>query len=283
MSKNKQFQINHCRFYENELPEEHDIVIAEVTRVTDTECYVRLLEFNGKEGMLPLSGLSRKRIRSIGKHVKIGKRLVLEVLRVDAAKGHIDLDKRNISEEEKKAALLRFQHSRAVHSFVRHCSTELRIQPMDLYRAWGWPIAAEHGSLYKGLKKALTAFDDVFGTSGLSKEHKEIVKRLIHMRMSPQPVRVQAEIRVMCYQAYRGIQAIQDALRAGLVVSTEEMKISIRLDVPPIFVISTSTLNAEGAIAAINQCMDIIQAKIVELGGLFGVEKKPRVLDVVEE
>lgn len=52
--------------------------------------YVKLLEYNNIEGMILLSELSRRRIRSIQKHVKVGRNEVVVVLRVDTDKGKLE-------------------------------------------------------------------------------------------------------------------------------------------------------------------------------------------------
>jgi ribosomal protein S1 len=59
--------------------------------------YVALLEYNGIEGMILLSELSRRRIRSISKLIKVGRQEPVMVLRVDKEKGYIDLSKRRVS------------------------------------------------------------------------------------------------------------------------------------------------------------------------------------------
>eukprot|EP00894_Picocystis_sp_ML_P002522 jgi/Pico_ML_1/53039/g3659.t1 len=56
--------------------------------------YVSLLEYNNIEGMILLSELSRRRIRSINKLIKVGRQEPVMVLRVDTEKGYIDLSKR---------------------------------------------------------------------------------------------------------------------------------------------------------------------------------------------
>jgi translation initiation factor 2 subunit 1 len=49
--------------------------------------YVKLLEYNDTEGMILLSELSRRRIRSIQKLIRVGRNEVVVVLRVDKNKG----------------------------------------------------------------------------------------------------------------------------------------------------------------------------------------------------
>lgn len=49
--------------------------------------YVKLLEYDNIDGMILLSELSRRRIRSIQKLIRIGRNEVVVVLRVDKEKG----------------------------------------------------------------------------------------------------------------------------------------------------------------------------------------------------
>lgn len=49
--------------------------------------YVKLLEYDDIDGMILLSELSRRRIRSIQKLIRVGRNEVVVVLRVDKEKG----------------------------------------------------------------------------------------------------------------------------------------------------------------------------------------------------
>ena len=51
--------------------------------------YVKLLEYDDIDGMILLSELSRRRIRSIQKLIRIGRNEVVIVLRVDKEKGEV--------------------------------------------------------------------------------------------------------------------------------------------------------------------------------------------------
>jgi translation initiation factor 2 subunit 1 len=50
--------------------------------------------------MILLSELSRRRIRSINKLIRVGKNECVCVLRVDEGKGYIDLSKRRVAAED---------------------------------------------------------------------------------------------------------------------------------------------------------------------------------------
>ena len=59
--------------------------------------------------MILLSELSRRRIRSINKLVRVGRDECAVVVRVDREKGYIDLSKRRLSDDEKKRCENKFE------------------------------------------------------------------------------------------------------------------------------------------------------------------------------
>ncbi|RUS28063.1 eukaryotic translation initiation factor 2 subunit 1 [Jimgerdemannia flammicorona] len=80
-----------CRMYENEFPKVDDLVMVNVRQIADMGAYVKLLEYNDREGMILLSELSRRRIRSVQKLIRVGRNEVVVVLRVDEEKGEMDI------------------------------------------------------------------------------------------------------------------------------------------------------------------------------------------------
>lgn len=65
-------------------------------------------------GMILLSELTRLRMRSIHKLVRVGRREVARILRVDPTKRYVDLSRRQISKEELAEANERFTRGRTV-------------------------------------------------------------------------------------------------------------------------------------------------------------------------
>ena len=50
--------------------------------------------------MVMLSEFSRKRVRTVSKLTRVGRKEVVMVIRVDEAKGYIDLSKKRVTEDE---------------------------------------------------------------------------------------------------------------------------------------------------------------------------------------
>lgn len=76
------------------------MVMVQVRSIAEMGAYVSLLEYGNIEGMILLSELSRRRIRSVQKLIKVGRQEPVMVLRVDKEKGYIDLSKRRVSPED---------------------------------------------------------------------------------------------------------------------------------------------------------------------------------------
>jgi len=79
-----------CRFYKEKYPEVEDVVMVNVRSIAEMGAYVHLLEYNNIEGMILLSELSRRRIRSINKLIRVGKTEPVVVIRVDKEKGKLN-------------------------------------------------------------------------------------------------------------------------------------------------------------------------------------------------
>jgi translation initiation factor 2 subunit 1 len=75
--------------------------------------------------MILLSELSRRRIRSIQKLIRVGRNEVVVVLRVDKEKGYIDLSKRRVSPEDITKCEERFMKARTVSSIMRYVASRL--------------------------------------------------------------------------------------------------------------------------------------------------------------
>ena len=90
------------------------------------------------------------------------------------------------------------------------------------------------------------------------------------------------DFEVSCF-TYEGIDAIKSALRCGLELSTEELPIRINLIAPPLFVMTTSTLERQDGIEALQAALDAIRTHIETQDGKFEVKMAPKVVSDTEE
>lgn len=275
-----------CRFYENEYPEIESLVMVNVRNIADMGAYVSLLEYNNIEGMILLSELSRRRIRSIHKLIRVGRNEVVAVLRVDQEKGYIDLSKRRVSPEDIAVCEDKFNKAKAVHGVLRHLADRKGLYLEQLYEKVGWPLYKKYGHAYDAFKLALAeegeGVVDPFTDLDIPSAIKDELKNYIRRRLAPQPVKIRADIEVSCF-TYEGIDAIRAALFAGMDCGGENTPIKIKLVAPPIYVLSTTTLEKDAGIALLNKAIETIQEVITAKGGKLDIKMPAKAVSVKEE
>merc|ERR1712216_151802 len=267
-----------CRMYSPRFPEVDEVVMVQVKSIAEMGAYVSLLEYNNIEGMILLSELTRRRIRSVNKLIRVGKQEVCMVLRVDQEKGYIDLSKRRVSPEDVQKCDERFQRSKAVHSILRHVSEVGHTDMEALYRMTAWPLYEKFGHAYEAFRAAITDPDSIFNEDnmpGLDPSLKDMMLDNIKKRLTPTAVKIRADIEVTCFE-YEGITAIKGALLKGVDMSTEQIPIRIKLVAPPLYVMLCSALDKAQGIKLLGDAIDTMRDAIKEQKGELQVKVAPR-------
>ncbi|XP_043250266.1 eukaryotic translation initiation factor 2 subunit 1 [Colletes gigas] len=278
-----------CRFYKEKYPEVEDVVMVNVRSIAEMGAYVHLLEYNNIEGMILLSELSRRRIRSINKLIRVGKTEPVVVIRVDKEKGYIDLSKRRVSAEDVEKCTERYAKAKAVNSILRHVAELLHFDSDDqlekLYKKTAWHFEEKYkkqkASAYDFFKQSVSD-PSILAECGLDERTKEVLLNNIKRKLTSQAVKIRADVEVACY-GYEGIDAVKAALKTGLALSTDELPIKINLIAPPLYVMTTSTPEKQDGLKALSDAIDVIQSKITSLGGVFNVQMAPKVVTATDE
>lgn len=273
---------SNCRFYENKYPEVDDVVMVNVQQIAEMGAYVRLLEYDNIEGMVLLSELSRRRIRSIQKLIRVGKNEVVVVLRVDKEKGYIDLSKRRVSAEDVIKCEERYQKSKAVHSILRQCAEKYQVSLEDLYKAYAWPLSRKYGHAYDAYKMSIVDPNVWDGIESISDEIFAELKGQITRRLTPQAVKIRADVEVSCF-SYEGIDAIKEALKAAEALSTEQAQIKVKLVAAPLYVITTQSLDKDQGIALLESAIARIEEVTSKYSGVCNVTMAPKAVTATED
>ena len=268
--------------YENEFPEPDDVVMVLVKEIQEMGGYVHLLEYNNCQGMIMLSELSRRRIRSVNKLLKVGRIEVAAVVRVDQEKGYIDLSKRRVAPEDIAKMEEKWSKSRTVHSIVRHVAETVGVDMIDLYQRWGWPLYKKYGHACDGFRIAVNDPDSVLEGLDISTDERKELLSNVTRRLMPQPIKLRADIEVTCYH-YEGIDAVKAALTAGEEKGTEECPIKIKLVAPPLYVVTTSSLQKAKGIKALNEALSAVKEEILKRKGKFTLKVEARTVSDKDE
>uniref|UniRef100_A0A0B7AEZ9 Eukaryotic translation initiation factor 2 subunit 1 n=1 Tax=Arion vulgaris TaxID=1028688 RepID=A0A0B7AEZ9_9EUPU len=262
--------------------------MVNVRSIAEMGAYVKLLEYNDIEGMILLSELSRRRIRSINKLIRVGRSECVVVIRVDKEKGYIDLSKRRVSPEEVVRCEEKFAKAKAVNSILRHVA-ELRgfksnEKLEDLYEKTAWFFDAKYGKAgasYEAFKLAVQN-PNVLDECDVDEDTKKCLHDNICRRLTPQSVKIRADIDVACTY-YDGVDAVKRALKKGLEMSTESMPIKINLIAPPLYVVTTNTLERTEGLERLNKALQAIKEEITAAKGVFNIQQEARVVSDMDE
>ncbi|KAH7719947.1 eukaryotic translation initiation factor 2 subunit 1 [Aphelenchoides avenae] len=204
-SRSKRSKALRCRFYENEVPDVQDTVVAKVKKITELGAYVTLTEYNNKEGLLLLSELSRRRIRSAKGLVRVGKSECVVAIRVDKVKGYVDVSKRRVYLEDLMQCEERFTRAKAVNSILRHVAKQLgyetneQLEELCDKTAWHFDRKAKKKTAaYDTFKEALTD-PTVFDECDISDDAKTKLIEDIHKKLAPRALKIRADIEIQLF------------------------------------------------------------------------------------
>ncbi|XP_018654592.1 putative eukaryotic translation initiation factor 2 alpha subunit [Schistosoma mansoni] len=274
-----------CRFYEDLFPEVGDVVLVTVKVIQSMGSYVELLEYKNIGGMILHSELSRRRIRSISKLVRIGSNTEVTVVRVDSAKGYIDLSKRRASAEEIAKCKERFAKAKAI---LRNVAEKLDYktdeQLEELCRKTAWYFDRKTGrraGSYDIFKKVVNS-PEILDECDIDQATKEMLLTDIRHRLTPKAVKIRADFEVSCF-TYDGIDAVKSALRSGLELNSDSLPIRINLIAPPLYVLTTQTMDRAAGLEQLNEVLDVIKKSIESQGGSFKIQQAARVVSDTDD
>lgn len=178
---------------------------------------------------------------------------------------------------------------------LRQVAQDTGLEIEDLYDKVAWPLykkfklesqneddkKVEYLHCYDVFKMGITD-PSVFDELDVTPEILASVNTQIRRRLTPQPIKVRADIEVTCY-TYEGIDAIRSALQAAQALSTEEVPVKVKLIAPPMYVMTTSTLDKQKGIQKLQEAIEAVREHILAKKGTMAVKMEPKVVSVNEE
>merc|ERR1712112_412286 len=117
---------------------------------------------------------------------------------------------------------------------------------------------------------------------GLDENMKAVLVENIQRKLTQQAVKIRADFECSCF-TYEGIDAVKDALRAGIAVGNPEIPIKINLIAPPVYVMTCSTPERTDGLALLNEACKVVEEKIKSSGGNFSIQMAPKVVTATDE
>lgn len=297
-------QFSNCRMRKNEYPFVDEVLMVEVTDVTDTGVSCKLLQYDNHEAYMSINEWSRKRVKSMKNFTKSGIRFAAQVLRVEPEKGYVDVSKKNVTQEEGVNADETFKKECNIYNIIQRVSTVSTLPMLDLYESWIWPISnltKNNNDIDQVESLFVKSMDDVqvlhpfmenlknnisnnATDSNAIKEccntaEMELIKVISH-RYVKKPVKIAAKVKVFCH-GLEGVDAVKQALSEGKKASlgvidttNNNQTLFITVDACPVYNIFMTSLNDKLA-------MDTVEKSIKQIE-YFCKQKSSLNFEVVE-
>ena len=191
-------------------PEVGELVIATVLRISDYGAYVKLDEYEDREGLIHISELSTTWVKNIRDHVREKQKLVLKVLRVDQEKGQVDLTLRRVTNPEKSQKLLQWKKDKKADTILKIAAENLKANESETIKIRN-KIIEKYGSLYDTFEETAESGEKNLSKAGLNQKWIEALIEVINLRIKLDKVKVKTTIELTSLNP-NGIQDIKNVV-----------------------------------------------------------------------
>jgi translation initiation factor 2 subunit 1 len=189
----------------------------------------------------------------------------------------------------------RFAKSKLVHSIMRHVAETSGADLEELYQQVTWPLYKLYGHAHDAFRLMVTDAeadavfkrleDEVHGGGPipvLTASAKDGILKNVRRRLTPQPIKIRADVEMTCF-SYDGVEHIKAAMRAAQGCGTEECEVKMKLVAPPLYVLTTQTLDKNAGVEVLTAAVEACKTSIEGAKGSMRVKEAARAVSEREE
>ncbi len=206
-------------------PEEDELVVCTVKKVTDFGAFVELDEYGHKEGLIHISEVASGWVKYIRDHVREGQKIVCKVLYVDTAKHHIDLSLKDVNEHQRREKIQQWKNEQKAEKWIQYVAKVTKTGNEDLNRLVDL-LYERLGSVYSAFERTRMSGISTLTEIGISKEIAEMIKKVAEENLKKPQVEIAGYVD-LTNTLPEGIDHIKNALRAASEVNGEDISIDI--------------------------------------------------------
>jgi translation initiation factor 2 subunit 1 len=136
-------------------PEEGDLVVSTVSNVKNFGAFVKLDEYEGKEGFIHIAEVSSGWIKYIRDYVREGQKVVCKVLRVDTSKGQVDLSLKAVNEHQRREKIQEWKNEQKAENLLGIVATRLEKTVDACWDEFGYDLLDSFGTLYRAFEECV--------------------------------------------------------------------------------------------------------------------------------
>jgi translation initiation factor 2 subunit 1 len=196
---------------ERDWPEEGELVVCTVDAVKDFVAFVRLDEYGGRQGLIPISEIAKGWVKYIRDHIREGQKVVCKVLHVDRSRGHIDLSLKDVNEHQRREKIQEWKNEQKAHKWIGFVADESKVPVPAIEEA----IRKDYTRLYRAFEDAVIEGEKAFGKSGIPEAARPAFLRIAGENVRIPRVTISGNLHLTSTKA-DGVSIIRKALKAAL-------------------------------------------------------------------
>jgi translation initiation factor 2 subunit 1 len=206
-------------------PDEDDLVVCTVKKVTDFGAFVELDEYGHKEGLIHISEVASGWVKYIRDHVREGQKIVCKVLYVDMVKHHIDLSLKDVNEHQRREKIQEWKNEQKAEKWIQYVAQTTKTDDEKLKNLINL-IYEKFGSVFQAFEKSRMSGATVLKDIGISKEIAEAIRKVAEENLKKPQVEIAGFVDLTC-PLPDGIEHIRKSLKAASEVNGEDININI--------------------------------------------------------
>lgn len=246
-------------YYPRMFPKIDELVTAQIKNIDDLGITCSLLEYGNIDAFVSLSEISRKRVRSVNKIVRVGQKHIFETIRVDETKGYVDLSKSKITEIQRINGNEKYVNSRKIHEIVKMMSYKSHISVETLYEDYIWNFYDDEDckTPYDAFVEYIKTDENIWlkAEINIENETKNNFESVIRNRLG--------KINICCKKylfnvenwADSGIDGIKQALNEGKKYNTKTDTVEIVLIRSPTYRLILQSID--------EKCLEILKQNVI--------------------
>jgi translation initiation factor 2 subunit 1 len=198
-----------------EWPEKGELVVCTVEELKTFGAFVKLEEYEGKEGLIHISAISSGWVKHLRDYVREGQKVVCKVLHVDALRGHIDLSLKVVNEEQKRDRIKLWKNEEKAKKWLSialaDSSSKVEISNEE-FNELEIKLLDAYGSLYDAFEDVVKVGKKALIALGIKEEHADAIHEVAHTNVKLPSVQITGYVELKS-PLPNGVEIIKEALK----------------------------------------------------------------------
>lgn len=207
------------------IPDGGDLVLVTVNYISPHGVYVSLDEYGGMKGFLHVSEISTGRVRHIEHFIRMGQKEVLKVIRVNRARGEVDLSLKQVTKQEKKDKLIEVKQQEKARNIIWLVKSKLNLSEEETRKLQA-SLEEKFGTLYEALEEVAREGGSVLSDLGLPTTYVSIIEEVAKEKVALPKVDINGVLEISSPLS-NGIDVVKNALSVAESLRAPNSKIMI--------------------------------------------------------